>query len=258
MSHHIVSLVAMITASLGCTAKVGTDIANDPRADAGPAAVDAPGGGSTTTDANTDAPGAMVTVTLSQTTNNYTFDANSMGCAGCNNTSNPCNNQFTEEQTYYRVFTLADHGITNAFHVTQITFVSQSAAGSPVVTVKLGTYAATLGGTLNTGTTDFAGAVTMLKQTTVTAPTTVQQGVGIPVAVPITADVPANSNLIVALATPNYTGQSNKYFFIGGTNSGETKPAYVRSSACGATLAATTASVGFPQGSVVISVTGSH
>jgi hypothetical protein len=124
--------------------------------------------------------------------------------------------------------------------------------------VKLGTYAATLGGTLDTGTTDFAGAVTMLSQATVTAPTTVQQGVGIPVAVPITATIPANSKLIVALSTPRYAGQVNKYFYVGGTNSGETKPAYVRSSACGASLASTTASVGFPQASLVISVTGSH
>jgi hypothetical protein len=205
-----------------------------------------------------DAPLEPVTVTLAQTFTNITTDANSMGCTGCNTLKGPnggCDNTYSDDQTYYRVFTLADHAITTAFHVSHVMFVAQSSSGNPQVTVKLGSYAgATDGATLDTGATDFAGAITPLDQVTVAAP----MGVGVPVTVPITATVPAGTKLVVAVATPSYVGQTNRYLFVGGTSSTEAKPSYVRSRACGAGVASATASVGFPQARIVITVTGSH
>ena len=202
-----------------------------------------------------DAPPGMVTVTLQQTTNNTVVAANSVACGGCNNTSNPCNSTYTAENAYYRVFALADHGITNPFNVSQVTFGVQEAAGTQTVQVKIGTYAGTPGTTLNTGATDFAGAITPINTATVSVPATTT---GISVPAPITATVPAGSNLIVAVFSPTHQGQANTYFYIGATNAGETKPGYMRAPNCSLSTATTTGGVGYPAANLLISVTGSH
>jgi hypothetical protein len=201
-----------------------------------------------------DAPPGPVTVTLSQTTNNTVVAANSVACGGCNNTSNPCNSTYTAENAYYRVFALADHGITTAFNVTQVTFGVQEST-AVTVQVKLGTYAGTPGTTLNTGATDFAGAITQLATATVNVPATTT---GISVPAPLTATVPAGSNLIVEILSPTHQGQANVYFYLGATNAGETKPGYLRAPSCSLATATTTGGIGYPAANLLISVTGMY
>jgi hypothetical protein len=197
-----------------------------------------------------DAPKQMVTVTLQQTTNNTVVAANSVACG--NATAG-----YTAENAYYRVFALADHGITSTFHVTQVTFGVQEAGGTQSVTVKIGTYAGTPGSTLNTGTTAVGGAVTQINTTTVAIPATTT---GASVPAPITGDIPAGSNLIVEVLSPDHSSQTGTYFYIGATNAGETKPSYVRAPACSINTPTTTATVGngYPSSHLLITVTGTY
>src|SRR5262249_47405768 len=84
-------------------------------------------------------------VTLSQTTSGTITLRNSFACAD--------DNLFTFQNSYYRVFHLADFNITTILHVTQIEFGIQTAtAGSGTqqpARVNLGTYSGTPGTTLD-------------------------------------------------------------------------------------------------------------
>ncbi len=193
-----------------------------------------------------DAPPQMVTVTLQQTTNNMVIAENSVACGAAG---------YTAENNYYRVFKLSDHGINTAFHVTQVTFGVQEAGGTQNVTVKIGTYAGTPGPTLDTGGTDFGGAVTQIATTSVAVPATTT---GASVPAPITGDIPAGSNLIVEVLSSDHSAAGNVYFYLGATNAGETKPGYVRAPTCDIANASTTASLGFPSANLLISVTGTY
>lgn len=195
-----------------------------------------------------DAPSAdaaPVAVTLSQTTGATIGSNNSVACGNPDGT--------TAENSWYRVWKLADEGVVGGFHVTAVTFGVQEAIGSPIVQVKIGTYAGTL--TPPPALLD-TGLVTPITATTFNVPTTLNTATTT-VTVPISANVPALSQLIVEVFSPNFSGTS-KYFYLGGNSLGETRPGYLRApgGACATPQPKTTTALGFPMSNLVITVSG--
>lgn len=193
---------------------------------------------------------AAVTKTLTQN-NSTAVVATAIGCRQ----TNPATD-YTRENSYYRVFPLADHQITTAFHITQVTFQVERAtspAGNQPATVKVGTYAGTVGAaTLN------QAQVTPLGQAAITIPNGATSVVT-PVAMftPSSITVPAGSNLIAEVFIPDGLNQQN-IFFIGSNNGGETRPGYIRAPICNVPDPSTYATIGQPQIQILLSVTGTH
>lgn len=247
----LTSLLASAVALAAC-ASAGTDHpgtpADAPAGDDAPAPSDAPVTVDDAPPPPADAPPA-VTTTLSQTTGTTNTSMNSTTC--------PNTDGSTAENSWYRVFRLADHGITTAFHVTGVTVGVQEAAGTQQLQIKIGSYAGTTGGT----TLDLA-QVTPLASANVAVPATTDPGG--PLVAPITADIPAGGTLIVEVFSPNHVGMTTTYFFIGASSSGETQPGYLRAPTCRdqnsalITTPRSTASLGRPQSQLAIAVTGTH
>ena len=212
-------------------------------------------GGVVTLDGDVDIDAALpidaaITKTLTQN-NSTAIVATAIGCRQ----TNPATD-YTRENSYYRVFPLADHQITTSFHVTQVTFHverASSPAGSQPATVKLGTYA----GTIGAATLDVA-QVTSLGTAQISIPngaTSVVTPVGM--FTPSSITVPANSNLIVEVLIPDGETAQN-IFFIGSNNGGETRPGYIRAPICNFPTPSTYATVGFPEIQILLSVTGTY
>jgi len=163
---------------------------------------------------------APMHVTLSQTSSQALSSSSSIACS--NNADNT-----TAENSWYRVFRLADAGVTGELDVISVSFGVQDAAGLPAVQVKLGTYSGTTQPAptqLDTSLITPLNAVTYnVPNITNTAPMTVN--------VPISATVPAGAQLVVEVFSPDLAG-TGKMFWIGGNTGGETAPAYVRAPAC--------------------------
>jgi len=183
---------------------------------------------------------AALSQTLQQTQDNTVAAANSVACGA---------NGETDENSWYRVFSLAEHGITTQFFVNQVTFSVQESAGSPPVQVKVGTYSGTLGAT----TLDVA-QITPLASTTVTVPPT---AAGLSVPAPLTATIPANAQVVVEILSPNLSGTGN-FVYIGASTSAETRPGYIRAPACAIATPQTVAVTGFPNSHLIITLTGTH
>lgn len=188
-----------------------------------------------------DAPGSgSGSATLSQTTSSVD-GGNSIACQNGDQTE-------TLQNSYYRVFTLSTYGITSAFQVSNVTLTVESASSAPTGTLIVGTYSGTPGGTTLTAADITAvqtnNAVTIPNTT---SPTTVN--------VPITATIPANSNLVVELQLP-----AAGYVFMGMNADGETEPGYLSSASCttpGATPTSITSLVG-SETDLIMTVTGTY
>lgn len=195
----------------------------------------------------TDAGGPQQ-VTLSQTTSAAITPGNSFAC-----TTVP---GLTRENSYYRVFTLADHGISTTFHVTQVDFGIQAAlagAGQKQAgQVRIGTY----GVTSVEATLD----VTQIRALT-SADIQIPDGSGTRVTVPIAGDIAPSERLIVELLIPDGTAAGNQ-FFIGTNALGEKLPGYLRSPDCGYARPTTMFSVASDRGAgeidLVLTVTGTY
>ena len=187
-----------------------------------------------------------VDVTLTQTTSPGVGSSSSIACG--NNADGT-----TAENSWYRVFRLADANITNGLRVTAVTFGVQESQGTPAVQVKIGTYSGTVvppPAQLDAALISPITAVTFtVPNTASTAPTSVT--------VPITANIPALSQLVVEVFSPNLAGTS-KYFYLGGNSGGETKPGYLRAPTCTTPQPKSTVALGFPTSNLVISVSGTH
>ena len=182
------------------------------------------------------APGEM---TLRQTTNDMVERSLVFGC------TNP--DQTTAEGSWYRVFSLAQSGVTTAFDVTKVTLGICFAIGMPDVVVRIGTY----GGGAADATLDLA-RVSMLQMASVpVAETQISKTVDIP----ITTTIPAGSNVIVEVEVPDLDG-TGEQINVGFTASSESKPGYVRSPLCGPNAATTTSGAGLPNAHLVLTVTG--
>jgi hypothetical protein len=182
----------------------------DPRIDAGdPPEPDA---------APIDAPPQQVTLT--QTVTGSIFDGNSIACQ-------PPIPGVTRPNSYYRVFALSDYGIATTLHVTEVAFAIQDATSGDgpdqAATLNVGTYAVTpVGDTLD------LRQIRPISSTPIRIP----DGHLTRMAVPVAADIPATTNLIVELAIPADAQVQNE-FFIGTNQDGERKPGYLRAATCG-------------------------
>jgi len=122
----------------------------------------------------------------------------------------------------YRVFPLAEHQVTGAFHVEKVTFAVQQSDGSPELTVKLGTYSGALDGDELP-----LGGISQLAQANVTVPDSAEALVEVPLA----ADVPAGSNVVVEIAADT-TSLFDPISIFGATTSAETHLSYMRAAQC--------------------------
>jgi hypothetical protein len=162
--------------------------------------------------------GAGVEVTLVETTSNNLALGHSFGCVDKQSRA-------TLENSYYRVFTPADHGVAGTLHVTHVDFAIDTAAaatgGSQPGKVNLGTYT----GVPGAATLDLS-LVTAVSSTDIAIP----DGGGTQMTVPITADIAADAHLLVELFIPDgfipeHTGNR---FLIGMSGDAERQPGYTR------------------------------
>jgi len=198
-------------------------------------------------DAPPDAPPQPIQSTLQEPTTTAVTAANSVNC---NNFQS--GGSGTTENHYFRVFTLADFGITKDFNVTQVTFAVEQASGAAqTATVKVGTYSAVV----NAGTTT-------LDPTKIANLNQVNTNIAIGatnIVTPITATIPAGATIIVEIASPDGTGVSpQRALFPGTNNSGQKKPSFVSAPACNINAITSYANLGFPQVQLIMSVTGTH
>ena len=158
-------------------------------------------------------------VTLTQTAINGITKNNSFGCVQSSGV--------TLQNSYYRVFKLADYAITTTLHVTQVDFGIETAAaggsaGSQPATVHIGTYA----GTPGAATLDLSMA-RMVNSMDIKIP----DGDATGMTVPITGDIAPTTSVIVELAIPDGTAAGNEFF--AGTNTDvERAPGYTLGPDC--------------------------
>ncbi len=130
----------------------------------------------------------------------------------------------TRENSYYRVFTLADHGVTGPFVVQSVTFgVNTANAGGTMqpAQVKIGRYTGTPGG----------ASLTLADVMPInTAAVQIPDG-STSFTAPIAGTLPAGAHLIVELAIPDGLAAQN-VFFIGTNAAGESRPGYIRAPNC--------------------------
>ena len=162
-------------------------------------------------------PPVPVDVTISQTTNNTIAAPNTVACVDFFDA--------TTEHSYYRVFPLADYGITGDFHVKSVQFAVEAAeSGSGTTqgaTINVGTYT----GAIAANTATLAGGQWF---PAASAGVTVSDGASMMMNVPIDVVIPAGSKLMVELRSPD----DGNRFFPGSNKSGETYPSFVRMPAC--------------------------
>jgi len=167
-----------------------------------------------------DAPASRIT--LAQTDSATITTGNSIAC------ENKLTN-VTVLNSYLRVFALADFGVTDVLHVTEVAFGVDTAVAGPRATaqpaqVKLGLYEATPG----TTTLDPSAIVALGDAVAIQIP----DGKATTITVPVTADVQAGQNLIVELALPDGTAAGST-FLIGSNALGERAPGYLSARDCG-------------------------
>lgn len=189
--------------------------------------------------------------TLTQNASNAITKNNSFACV--------VGDGITLDNSYYRVFTLADYQITSTFHVTQVEFgiqiatAGQGAASQPA-TVKIGTY-----GMVPQGTMLDLAQVRNVSSVDIQIP----NGSATAMTVPIQADIAPTTSVIVELAVPDSSidgnNQGNK-FFIGTNTDTERAPGYTLGTTCGVAPPTSMQSVaddlGFGTVHMVMSVTG--
>ena len=176
---------------------------------------------------------------------------------------------------YWRAFNLPSFSVTGTFHVSSIDLgIEEATAGSPPVTsgtkgIKRSSNRAerqkakgarpngaaaqpiTVLLHTNTGGAFPGGTLNFLNSVNINVP----DQSGTVLNIPITADVPAGSELVVEIFTPDGTATGN-LFFIGSNTAAETGPSYLSAPDCGITTPTTTAAIGFPDMHIVMNVNG--
>lgn len=171
------------------------------------------------------------------------------------NTNVACNGgtpSTSRDNRYFRFFNLSSFSITADYSVSSVQFGVQSLSiptlttGFPV-TVKLYTTTSTTFPTgYPTGYTQVAAVTTNMLAT----------DVGTLKSIPISATIPAGSNLLVEVGYEAQTANSGNLIFLSANDLGETAPTYISSTTCSITAPATMASINFPNAHLVLSVTG--
>ncbi|MEQ1606663.1 MAG: Ig-like domain repeat protein, partial [Pyrinomonadaceae bacterium] len=178
-------------------------------------------------------------ITFTQSTSQAITNLNSISC----------NNGLVHvENSYYRAFTLASHGITTeTLNVTSVDIAIELAdAGGPTqpVTIKLYTAAGFPAG--------FPGSLTLIGTATANVADQSLTILNIPVAGTVP---PSTSQLVVEVLTPDGTAGGN-YFFIGSNAAGQSGLGYIRAPGCGIASPTSLGAIGFPTMHMVMNVNG--
>jgi hypothetical protein len=182
--------------------------------------------------------GSQGVVVLRETADDIIQNGNTPTCRNTDNT--------TADNTYFRVFSLAEAGVTGTFHASEVDFALDETQQDVDVVVEIGTYAGGLDGATIT-----QALITPAASVTMPVKLSLQRQL---IAVPLTAAIPAGSDVIVTIRVPDLLGTTNS-FFSGSTTSAETHPGYMQSAKCNA-AAKTTTAAGFPDSRLIITVTG--
>lgn len=149
---------------------------------------------------------------------------------------------------YYRAFDLPSFGIFGDFNVTEVEIgieTATGAAGDQPIDVNL-----------YVSPTTFplpVASLTLISSTPVIVP----DQAGTLFQIPVTGTIPAGSELVVEIFTPD--GQTAGHsFFIGANAAGQTGPSYIAAAACGLNDPGDLAGIGFPDMHIVMSVTGNE
>lgn len=158
-----------------------------------------------------------------------------------------CNNGgLNTQSSYYRTFVLEDFGITGDFEICEVLLGVESASsfsGTQPVSVNL-----------YTSDPEFPdGALTEIGFADIELP---DQDLTI-VSIPVSATVPAGSQLVVEIFIPDGVAAGNS-FFIGSNADPQTGPSYIRAPDCGTPTPETTAAIGFPEMHIVLEVVGNQ
>jgi hypothetical protein len=244
-------LLLLAVGGTGC-AQAHHDASLGGRPDGGGIVVHDSNGGGGDDASNIDAPGHPIdapssggTQTLSQT-NDQVDARHAVACAADDGVSTI----WTVQNSYYRVFTLSDYGITGTFHVTGVDFVVSTEHGSVPLNVSIGTYNGTPTTTLT------KSAIALTANTSVTPANTdaaANQHVN------ITGDV--TGKLVVEIDQNTAGTQANPLaFFIGASAGGESKYGYISTTDMDCNLPTPTSmtQVGEQENDILITVTGNY
>ncbi len=191
------------------------------------------------------------------------------------NNSVSCNSGGSHvDNHYWRAFNLPAFSISNTFHVQSVDIgIEEATAGGGALgpgpsSLSRNTAQASrrkntnapagAGGQFidvrvyrNTGGAFPSGTLNLLNSVTLN----ISDQSGTILNVPINADLPPGSELVVEVFTPDGTAQGNR-FFIGSNAAAETGPSYISAPDCGIITPTTTAAIGFPNMHIVMNVKG--
>lgn len=241
-----VNRLLLLVLAVGACAKAGGQPSGDDQPIDAPAPFDVPADPDAPIDAPVDAGPTMVTLT--QTTTDNVINELSLACRSTGDGS-------TRENSWYRVFRLADAGITSDFHVSSVTFGVAAASGLVPVVVKIGTYS----GTVNPSPAQLDTALITPIAASAAYPVPNTNGTPALATVPVDATVPALGQMIVEIAAPDELG-TTYYFHLGANSDGQTSAGYLRAPICNATQPSIPGSFSadFANAHFVIKVTGTY
>ena len=190
---------------------------------------------------------AYASITLSHSMSTAIEESASVACGNRDGS--------TAENSWYRVFRLADADIGSGLVVNSVMFGVQEAWGSPEIRIQLSTYAGEISPWPDALDPNL---LTPLTAKPYTIPDTFSTEPRL-ITVPIRANVPALSQLVLEIFAPTYEG-NYRYFYLGGNSAGETAPAYLRapSDLCATPAPRTTTALGFPAANLVLAVSGTY
>lgn len=228
----------------------------DDDADAPPSEIDAPGhvdppdgppGQPDAPPALPDAAHVPVNVTLAQTSDSTVTSANSASC----NTAG-----VTALNSYYRAYTLAEHGVTGPLTISQVSFGVEDASDDNLgatqpARIKIYTYTGTVGTTLDTA------QMSIVSNTPITIP----NGSSLTVLnYAVSATIPSGT-FVVELLIPDGDPDGDGFgthFFIGSNTAAETKPSYIRAPDCSINAPSQVGTIGFANMHSILNVYGSY
>jgi len=184
-------------------------------------------------------PYEVTRVRLEQTENTEIAQQLSLACS---------DDSGTKENSWYRVFNLADFGVDKAFAVHRVNFGVQTAIGQQRIKVSVGTYSGPAGAVeLDTSKIDVLGLNTI----------SIAEGKGYMAQANFPGvEIPAGSNLVVEVKTEGLVDGS--YFYLGATTATEMVPGYLRAPTCKTPNPLMTSALGYLGTHLVISVSGSY
>lgn len=155
----------------------------------------------------------------------------------------------SRENSWYRAFSLADHGITGPLAIQSVGFAIQESVGAQQAQVKIASYS----GAMGAPNLDVL-QMTTLATTSVTVPETATATI---INAPIDAMIPANGQFVVEIQVPDLIGTGD-HMYIGVSTSPETRPGYLRAPTCNfaSPRDATTAGPSFVNSHLIITVRG--